>query len=162
VAQFKAGRNILIFIDEAQRLKPDQLELIRLMMNFETDTVKLVQVVLSGQLELRDRLLKKRHRALSSRIFAPAIVGPLEYSEMVCMLRGRCDNHQIPWPFADDQPLKLVYDASGGVPRTALKACQMAYGLLAENGERYITAESMRSILDDLKIVEGLEDDGEE
>jgi len=157
--QFEAGKNVLLFVDEAQRLKPDQLELVRTLLNFETNTAKLIQVVLAGQLELRDRLLRKRHRALSSRVFAPAVVGPLEFSEMVCMLRGRCDLHQVHWPFDGDQSLRILYDASGGVPRTALKACQMAYGLMAEAGDRYIRQESMQQVLDGLKV---LDDDGTE
>ncbi len=152
--RFEAKKNVLLFIDEAQRLKPDQLEMIRTCLNFETNTQKLIQVVLAGQLELRDRLLKKRHRALSSRVFAPALVGPLEFSEMICMLRGRCDLHQVPWPFNDDHSLRILYDASAGVPRTALKACQMAYGLMVEQRQRFISPELMSNVLDDLKLLE--------
>lgn len=156
--QFEAGKNVVIFIDEAQRLKPDQLELVRTMLNFEDTRGKLVQLILAGQLELRDRLLRKRHRALSSRVFAPAVIGPLEFSEMICMLRGRCELHQVQWPFDGDQSLRILYDASGGVPRTVLKACQMAYGLMVERGDRHIQHGTMSEIIDDLKVL----DDGAE
>jgi general secretion pathway protein A len=156
--QFEAGKNTVIFIDEAQRLKPNQLELVRAMLNFETNTGKLAQLILAGQLELRDRLLRKRHRALASRVFAPAVVGPLEFSEMVCMLRGRCELHQVQWPFDGDQSLRILYDASGGVPRTILKACQMAFGLMIEQSDHYIRQQIMQQILDDLKVL----DDGAE
>jgi hypothetical protein len=50
--------------------------------------------------------------------------------------------------------LRLLYDASGGVPRTALKACQMAYGLMIEQGERYIGQELMQQVVNDLKVLE--------
>jgi general secretion pathway protein A len=56
-AQLAGGRNVVLFIDEAQALAADQLELIRTMLNFETDKEKLIQVVMAGQLDLRDRLL---------------------------------------------------------------------------------------------------------
>ena len=65
--QYEQGKNVLLFVDEAQRLKPDQLELVRTMLNFETNTAKLIQIVLAGQLELREKLLRKRHRG-SSRL----------------------------------------------------------------------------------------------
>ena len=78
---------------------------------------------------------------------------------MVMMLRGRCELHQVEWPFDGDSSLRVLYDFSGGVPRTALKACQMAYGLMAEAGDRYIRQESMQQVLDGLKV---LEDDGAE
>ena len=52
VSSQQAGKTTIVFIDEAQRLNMDSLELVRALLNYETNTEKLVQVVLSGQLEL--------------------------------------------------------------------------------------------------------------
>ena len=75
------------------------------------------------------------------------------------MLRGRCDLHQVDWPFDSDKSLRLLYDASGGVPRTALKACQMAYGIMVENSDKHIETALMEQVLEDLKV---LEENGQE
>jgi hypothetical protein len=76
---------------------------------------------------------------------------------MICMLRGRCELHQVQWPFNGDQALRLLYNASGGVPRTALRACQMAYGLMVEQGGQCISQDSMQQVVDDLKVLDGAE-----
>jgi general secretion pathway protein A len=54
--QYSNKINVVIFVDEAQKLDQKMLESIRSMLNFETNTAKLIQFVLAGQLELRDRL----------------------------------------------------------------------------------------------------------
>jgi general secretion pathway protein A len=147
VQQYDAGRNVIVFIDEAQRLKTDQLEMVRIILNFETTKCKLAQLVLAGQLDLRDRLLTPKYKPLLSRIFAPSILVALEYTEMVEMLRVRCTLDSIPWPFHGDECLRLVYEASGGVPRAVLKGCQMAYGLMVELGADRISPEMMSESL---------------
>jgi general secretion pathway protein A len=147
VEQFEAGNNVLVFIDEAQRLKPDQLELVRVFLNFETSKVKLVQLVLAGQLDLRDRLLTKKYKPLLSRIFAPSLLVPLEFGEMVAMLQARCKLDGIHWPFDGDDALRLLYEVSGGVPRSVLKACQMAYGMMTELSATHISRDLMQDVI---------------
>jgi len=144
---------VLVFVDEAQRLKPDQLELVRTMLNFETTKNKLVSLVLAGQLDLRDRLLTKKYKPLLSRVFSPCLLVPLEFNEMVEMLKTRCEKESIPWPFsADPTPLRDLYEFSRGVPRSALKVCQMAYGMMIELRESTISADLMREVLSGSKI----------
>jgi general secretion pathway protein A len=61
--QHEAGKTTILMIDEAQLLSLECLETIRSLLNYETNTEKMVQVVLSGQLDLRDRMMQKRYRA---------------------------------------------------------------------------------------------------
>lgn len=157
VEQYEAGQCVLLFVDEAQRLKPDQLELVRTLLNFETAKVKLVQIVLAGQLDLRDKLLTRKYKPLLSRIFSPALLVPLEYTEMVEMLRSRCDLQSVPWPFSGDEPLRLLYEASGGVPRWALQGAQMAYGMAGALGTGAIDADLMREVIESRNLREGEE-----
>ena len=70
----EARKTTLIFIDEGQRLNMNTLELLRALLNYETNIEKLVQIVVSGQLELRDRLLERRYKAFRSRIVAPLLM----------------------------------------------------------------------------------------
>ena len=132
-AELAAGRNVVLFVDEAQALAADQLEFIRTMLNFETDKEKLIQIVMAGQLDLRDRLLLPKHKALFSRIFAPTLLNPLLYPEMIGMLKARCDLVEIPFPFAEDA-LNQIHDYAGGIPREILRTCELAYSLMRELG----------------------------
>jgi general secretion pathway protein A len=66
--RLEAGRNSVLIIDEAQNLGPELLEEVRLLSNLETDTEKLVQIVLTGQPELRRNLAAANLRQLRQRI----------------------------------------------------------------------------------------------
>src|ERR1035438_9366552 len=81
--QYAKNINVVVFMDEAQKLDTSQLELVRTLLNFETDREKLIQIVLAGNLDLRDRLLLKRNKPLANRIFAPSLVNALSYDEMI-------------------------------------------------------------------------------
>jgi general secretion pathway protein A len=148
--QYAGKRNIVVFIDEAQKLDSQQLELIRSLLNFETDKEKLIQVVLAANLDLRDRLLQKRHKPLASRIFAPSMLNTMTIDEMCGMLRKRCELEAIAWPF-DESALLSVYDWSGGVPRPVLKACEFAYAQSRDLGTS-ITKDIMDAVLSELSF----------
>jgi type II secretory pathway predicted ATPase ExeA len=74
--EHEAGKTVVVLVDEAQLLSLDCLEACRSLLNFETNREKLVQIVLSGQLDLRDRLEQGRYRAFRSRIVAFRILSP--------------------------------------------------------------------------------------
>ena len=76
---YAADKNCIVFIDEAQNLKGRVLELVRTMLNFETDTTKLIQIVLCGQLELRDRLRDPSKKALPFAYLPPFDARSLEH-----------------------------------------------------------------------------------
>ncbi len=137
---YMEGKNVVVFLDEAQRLKPPMLELVRSMLNFETNTAKLVQVVMAGQIELRERLLDPAHKAIRSRLFAPSILAPLTLGEAKAMIAHRCDLAETIVPFSDSV-IESIYDATAGVPREVLKVCAVAFALAKANELEYVTAD---------------------
>jgi general secretion pathway protein A len=122
----------VVFIDEAQRLPGRQLELVRTLLNFETDDTKLIQVVLSAQLELRQKLMDSSKKALRSRIFAPSMLGALSPSETAEMLAFRCAEARVPNPFTSEA-VERIYTLTGGVPREILKVAAVAWRF-SDNG----------------------------
>lgn len=88
--QHAAGRRYLIMIDEAQSLSPDMLEEIRLLANLETDTDKLLQIVLLGQPELETLLAQPELRHLRDRIAQQFSVPPLTADAVAEYLDTRC------------------------------------------------------------------------
>ena len=79
----------MLIIDEAQNLSLEVLEEVRLLSNLETDTEKLLQIVLTGQPELRDKLADPRLRQLRQRIAIEHHVDALEADEVGPYLRHR-------------------------------------------------------------------------
>ena len=143
--QHRRGNNVIIFIDEAQKLDARKLELIRTLLNFEKPDEKLVQIVLAGQLELRDRLIKKENEALYQRVYAPSLLSPLTYQDTVAMIEHRCKNAQIKNPFTDEA-LQMIYKLTGGVPRIILKLCGQAYEIMLRAREKKIDGELVEEV----------------
>ncbi len=83
------GFNMVLVIDEAQNLAPALLEQIRLLSNLETETEKLIQIILLGQPELRDLLARPDLRQLTQRITARYHLGPLSTREVGAYIQHR-------------------------------------------------------------------------
>lgn len=134
------GRTAVILIDEAQRLTGKQLELIRVLLNFETPKYKLVQIVLAGQLELKYKLLDESKKALRSRIFAPSNLSPLSPAEMRRVIEFRCLKADSLNPFTDEA-LQAIYNITSGIPRDVLKICQVLWVAAQKDGIEEIPVE---------------------
>ena len=76
-AEFEAGGNVVILVDEAQNLSPTALEELRLLSNFETAKVKLVQIILAGQPYLRTMLANSELRQVRQRLSLVCALDPL-------------------------------------------------------------------------------------
>ena len=94
------GLRVVLLIDEAQNLPADALEQVRLLTNLETDTQKLLQILLLGQPELREMLAKPELRQLAQRITARYHLTPLDARETGDYLRHRwrvAGGHKFPF-----------------------------------------------------------------
>jgi len=81
VKENRAGRKFVVVIDEAQNLSDAVLERVRLLTNFETSTGKLMQIVLSGQPQLSDKLMQASLVQLRQRISTICRIAPLSPEE---------------------------------------------------------------------------------
>ena len=72
-----SGRRVVLVVDEAQNLAPEVLEQVRLLTNLETNTQKLLQIILIGQPELRELLARNELRQLAQRITGRYHLDPL-------------------------------------------------------------------------------------
>lgn len=138
--EFSQDRNIVIFIDEAQRLNGKMLEQLRTILNFETNEHKLIQIVVAGQLEFRDRIKDPTKKAIRSRIFAPSLLAPLSFEETRAMIEHRCKLAEIPQPFIESA-LKAIYDQASGIPREILKLAALSFELAQRANLKRVSAD---------------------
>ena len=112
------ARAVLI-IDEAQNIPLATLEQIRIISNLETHNAKLLQIVLVGQLELRDLLAKPELRQLHQRISIKCELTPLSAEEVSEYIRHRLAiaGGGRPGIIFTSDGLKEIYNYSGGIPR---------------------------------------------
>jgi general secretion pathway protein A len=139
IEAYQAGRIVVILIDEAQLLKGPQFELLRQLLNFETDDHKLVQIVMFGQNELRAKLKPKK--ALCSRIVTRSTLEPLDLADTEGMIRFRLQVAGCPVDYFPNAAVKRIYDASGGIPREINKICLSAFTLASFGGASEVDLE---------------------
>ncbi|MFT3896688.1 MAG: AAA family ATPase [Thermomonas sp.] len=111
------GLRVVLIVDEAQNLSPESLEQVRLLTNLETDTQKLLQIVLIGQPELRDALAKPELRQLAQRITARFHLTPLSAAETGEYLRHRfrvAGGRHFPMTAP---AVRRVHEHANGIPR---------------------------------------------
>jgi len=125
--QAELGRDAVLIIDEAQNLTEDLLEQVRLLSNIETDDRKLLQVVLLGQPELRDRLNSHRLRQLRQRITVRYHLKPLTRFEVAQYVHHRLEIAGAKSvPHFTRPALWRVYFYSRGIPRLVNAVCDKA------------------------------------
>ncbi|MGD2174282.1 MAG: AAA family ATPase, partial [Candidatus Brocadiaceae bacterium] len=122
----EAGRTAVLIIDEAQDLRLDVLEEIRLLGNLETATDKLLQVLLVGQPELRRLIGSRQLQPLDQRIAVKFHLGPLSPENVSRYVDHRLRIAGATGPLFDEEAKAGVADASGGVPRLINVVCDQA------------------------------------
>jgi len=114
---YAKGLRVVLIVDEAQNLSVDALEQVRLLTNLETDTQKLLQIILLGQPELREILARSDMRQLAQRITARYHLMPLDANETAAYLRHRFRvAGGLHSPFTPGA-VQRVHRHSSGVPR---------------------------------------------
>lgn len=111
------GKHTLLIIDEAQHLQPAVLEQLRLLTNLETNTRKLLQVILIGQPELQQLLQRNDLRQLAQRITARYHLLPLNQHEVQQYLSYRLKVAGCERPVFTNTAIKKLFQLSGGIPR---------------------------------------------
>lgn len=118
------GRDVVLIIDEAQNLTADLLEQVRLISNLETDDRKLLQIVLMGQPELRDRLNDHSLRQLRQRITVRYHLSPLRLAEVKEYIRHRLHvSGANGTPSFSAAAIWRVFKYSKGIPRLVNAVC---------------------------------------
>jgi general secretion pathway protein A len=125
--QMADGKESVLIIDEAQDLTNDLLEQVRLLSNLETDERKLLQIVLMGQPELRDRLKEHGLRQLRQRITVRYHLNPLSRFEVAQYVQHRLQVSGAKGaPYFSRPALWRIYHYSRGIPRLVNAVCDKA------------------------------------
>lgn len=128
--QAAAGGNVVLIIDEAQDLSVKTMEEVRLLSNLETAQNKLIQIVLAGQPELKQRLESPELRQLRQRITVRTHIPPLAADDVGHYIEHRLRTAGAPEDVRfEAEAIERVAAYSGGVPRMINAVCD--YAMLA-------------------------------
>ncbi len=136
------GKTTVLLIDEGQKLSLDMLENLRVLLNYETNEFKLLQVVIFSQMELLPRI--KRVKNFIDRVALKYIVNPLDEQETAQMVRFRLEqagltNGRI---LFSPEAIRAMYQFTQGYPRKIALVCHNALEALVMR-ERSIVDEPL-------------------
>jgi general secretion pathway protein A len=151
--EMRAGRRLILVIDEAQNLGERVLESIRLLSNFETPWMKLLQIVMAGQPQLAECLARPAMSQLRQRISSVIRIGPFTTQETSAYIDHRLwvAGYAGPTLFTVGARL-LIGQHSGGIPRNINNLCFHSMALASAMGEKQVSSEMVREAINDLSI----------
>ncbi len=154
LAEVRQGRRVVVVIDEAQNLEDSALELVRMLSNFETTNDKLMQIILAGQPQLREKLASSHLLQLRQRmsIFARLHPFSVEETHLYVRHRLRVAGYDFKTPLFTPQAGALIAKYSGGIPRIINNICFNALSLGCVLKQKSIQEEVVRESLDDLDL----------
>ena len=136
IEQSQAGRHFILILDEAQNLPLETLEEIRMLSNLDEGSENhLLQIILVGQAELRNKLRREGLRQFAQRIEVSYHLGPLDKDETRDYIRYRIKTAEGPdQDLFSDAAIEEIYNYSKGVPRIINAICHMClvYGMADE------------------------------
>lgn len=157
IAECSAGRSPILIIDEAQNLTADALEEVRLLSNLESDSFKLMQIIMVGQPELKDVIAKPELRQLRQRISVSCHLSPLNREEMESYIYHRLEvaGNRSAVSF-QDAALKKIFDFSQGVPRLINLICDSLLLAAFVEETKEITSHLVEEASEELSLLESI------
>jgi MSHA biogenesis protein MshM len=147
------GKRIVLLIDEAQAIPPESLETLRLLTNLETQTTKLLQVVLFGQPELDERLNQANFRQLKQRITFSYYLPLMTREDLDSYMFHRLSMAGYTFgSLFSDRSRDILYRASKGVPRIVNILCHKALLAAYGRGESGVTTKVMKIAIEDTDV----------
>jgi len=151
--EMRAGRRFILVIDEAQNLKEKVLESVRLLSNFETPWMKLMQIVIAGQPQLAERLARSSLAQLRQRISLVIRIEPFMPEEINAYIDHRLwvAGYQGPPLFTSGARL-MIAEHSEGIPRNINNICFNAMSIARALKQKTIDRDIIREVLADLDL----------
>jgi general secretion pathway protein A len=155
LARYRAGETAVLIIDEAQNLSPQILEEIRMLTNLETTTEKLLQVVLSGQPELEQKLKMPQLRQLRQRITLSCKTQPLTAEETRAYIAQRLkiagsNGH----PIFNAEALAAVHKYACGIPRVINLLCDHALLSAFVDRQKQVGADHIEGVAREFDLLQ--------
>lgn len=154
IQRHSRGLITALVVDEAQALKADLLEEIRLLTNLETSQQKLLQIVLMGQPELESVLDSASLRQLKQRVALRCHLLPLSEEQVRAYVLSRLDRAGATGdpPIFSDEALSRVYEYSRGIPRIVNTLCENSLVNSFARQQRIISGDVVTEVAEDFRL----------
>ena len=126
IEKYAQNKQVLLIIDEAQNLSDEALEGVRMLSNLQSDEQNLIQIMLVGQPELKDRLQQPGHNPFAQRIAVNFFLSGLDGDETKSYIAHRLKKAGGSTDIFEPEAINIIFRASGGIPRTINLLCDAA------------------------------------
>ena len=154
LACLEKGENVTVIIDESQNLEPELMEQVRMLSNMETDQHKLMQIILAGQPELKERLQQPDLRQLRQRVMVHCDLEPLSALETALYIQHRLNvagaNNRITF---DNDAVQQVHERAQGIPRQINTLCDRALLAAYVRRDHQVTTADIQNAIHELASV---------
>jgi general secretion pathway protein A len=149
IAEYAAGRRVVLVFDEAQNLNRESLEELRMFTNINTNKDELLQLILVGQPELRDMVRRPDLIQFAQRIAASFHIPAMDAPTVRSYIAHRLQVAGAATALFDDAACTLICKATGGIPRLVNQLCDLGMVYTYTDNGSLVTENVIRQILAD-------------
>jgi general secretion pathway protein A len=141
------NKTIILLIDEGQKITPENLEVLRTLLNYETNEYKLLQLIIMAQVELLPRV--KRIRNFIDRVALKYTINPLDETETKEMIEFRLKKagYQGQNNLFTDEAVKSIYQYTQGYPRRIAMLCHDALETAVMKEQGFIDGQIIKELI---------------
>jgi general secretion pathway protein A len=142
------NKTVVLIIDEGQKISGENLEVLRTLLNYETNEYKLIQLVIMAQIEFIPIVTKIRN--FMDRVALKYTINPLDEDEIKEMVEFRLKQagyNKHPFKLFTDGALKLIYEQTQGYPRRIAMLCHEALKAIVMKDKAMVDEEIIRGLI---------------
>lgn len=149
IKKYSANRKVLLIIDEAQNLSDEVLEEIRMLSNLQTDEEMLLQIMIVGQPNLREKLQNPRLEQFAQRISVSYHLSAMTLEETTAYIAHRLETAGGSSAIFPSDVIEKIFEASGGIPRTINLLCDAVLVYAYADDTMEISLDILRQVIED-------------
>lgn len=149
ISEYAAGRRVVLIFDEAQNLSRESLEEVRMFTNINSNNDELLQIILVGQPELRDIVRQPDMVQFAQRISSNFHLSTMSEATVKAYILHRMRVAGAMAEIFTRSAIKLIAQATGGVPRLVNQISDLALVYAYSEGRKQITAMTVRRLIED-------------
>lgn len=153
IDQYAQGKYVVLIIDEAQNLSMEALEELRMYTNINSNKYELLQMLLVGQPELRNKITQPSLRQFAQRVSAVYHLKPFDAQTTKAYIRHRLKLAGGTGDEISAYAIKAIFEESEGVPRIINKLCEMALVYAAGSNRKAVSIDTIRDLISDELLV---------
>lgn len=161
IEEYAAGRRVILLIDEAQNLSVEGLEELRMLTNINSNKDELLQLILVGQPELRQMVMRPELRQFAQRVTATYHIAALDRAAIAGYIQHRLTHVGGTGAEFTAEAIDLVHQHSHGIPRLVNKMCDFAMVYAATEERRIVDAAIIEEVLEDGIFLPAIHSTGE-